>query len=138
MCRVSSSLRRSDGPLPSLRLPVDRLRFSCLAQALLSVVVVLILVLYVAIDFRRPLPPLPDYLGPDNYNGLSAIAVMPISLISATIFSEAMWQRCAPTTHHRLRAPCPLAKRGLMLCFDTPCFGSDKVISCGETAVRWL
>jgi hypothetical protein len=85
--------------------------------------VVLILVIYVAVDFRRPLPPLPDYLGPDNYNGLSAIAVMPISLISATIFSEAMWQRYAPTTHHRLRAPCPLANRGPMLCFDTPCFG---------------
>lgn len=62
---------------------------------------VLILVIYVAVDFRNPLPPVPHYLGPGNYNGLSSIAVMPISLISATIFSEAMWQRCWASANSR-------------------------------------
>ncbi|KAK9811347.1 hypothetical protein WJX72_002216 [[Myrmecia] bisecta] len=65
------------------------------AQAVLSVILLAVLFIFVAVTFRQPLPhPLPSYLGPSNYSGLSSIAVMPISLASSTVFSEAMWQRC--------------------------------------------
>ena len=65
----------------------------CPSQALTSVVVVAIIFIYACVTFRAPLGPLPSYMSWDNYYGLAAIAVMPISLISATLFSEAMWQR---------------------------------------------
>lgn len=63
-------------------------------QALASVIVVTIIFIYVWATFDAPLGPVPHYLGLSNYNGLASIAVMPISLVSSTIFSEAMWQRC--------------------------------------------
>lgn len=55
---------------------------------------ILILVIYVAVTYRVPLGPLPDYLQFNNQYGYAAVAVMPISLVSSTLFSEAMWQRC--------------------------------------------
>ena len=74
---------------------------TCTFQALVSVLVVLIIFIYVAVTFDGKLGSLPNNyldLGYDlsfsNYLGYAAIAVMPISLTSATIFSEAMWQRC--------------------------------------------
>ncbi len=58
-------------------------------QAAVSLLMAAILIIWTAVTFRQPLPrPLPDNLG-INYNGLSAIAVMPISLFSASVF------RCA-------------------------------------------
>ena len=63
------------------------------SQALTTVVVIIILFIYVCVTFREPLGPLPEPLAWNNYYGLAAIAVMPVSLISATLFSEALWQR---------------------------------------------
>ena len=58
----------------------------CNMQAGISLLMAAILVIWTAATFRRPLPrPLPDNLGV-NYSGLSSIAVMPISLFSASIF----------------------------------------------------
>jgi len=55
-------------------------------QAGVSLIMAAILIIWTAVTFRQPLPrPLPDNLG-INYNGLSAIAVMPISLFSASVF----------------------------------------------------
>ena len=55
-------------------------------QAGISLLMAAILVIWTAVTFRQPLPrPLPDNLGV-NYSGLSSIAVMPISLFSASIF----------------------------------------------------
>lgn len=49
-----------------------------------------ILIIWTGVTFRGPLPqPLPDNLA-INYEGLSSIAVMPISLFSASVF------RCRP------------------------------------------
>lgn len=59
--------------------------FMCM-QAALSLILAAILIIWTAVTFREPLPrPLPDNLG-INYNGLSSIAVMPISLFSASVF----------------------------------------------------
>ena len=58
-----------------------------------------ILIIWTAITFRQPLPrPLPDNLG-INYNGFSSIAVMPISLFSASVF------RCAFPKYNTQRSP---------------------------------
>ena len=55
-------------------------------QAAVSLLMAAILIIWTAVTFRQPLPrPLPDNLA-INYNGLSAIAVMPISLFSASVF----------------------------------------------------
>jgi SSS family solute:Na+ symporter len=77
-------------------------------QAIATILLVTILTIYVAVTFRAPLPkPLPNDpnfgynpwtgyvswpLGV-NDNGYSAIFSMPVSLIAATVFSEAMWQK---------------------------------------------
>jgi SSS family solute:Na+ symporter len=68
-------------------------------QGAFSVILVTLLSLYVAITFREPLPTpnfgggfVADLLGPNIY-GYSAIFVMPCSLMAATVFSEAIWQR---------------------------------------------
>lgn len=37
------------------------------------------------------------------HTGYASIAVLPISLASSTIFSEAMWQRCWATVDKRCR-----------------------------------
>ncbi|GJP42579.1 hypothetical protein CLOM_g2130 [Closterium sp. NIES-68] len=66
-------------------------------QAGISVVFVLTLFIFVCATFDAPLSPLPSEpvdLSWSNKYGLASIAVMPISLISSTLFSEAMWQRC--------------------------------------------
>lgn len=63
------------------------------AQAVVSIIILVIVTIYVAVEFRQPLPrDLPDNLGP-NFSGYSAIFTIPVSLISATVFSEAVWQR---------------------------------------------
>ncbi|CAI5519513.1 unnamed protein product [Closterium sp. Naga37s-1] len=64
----------------------------------ISVVFVLVLFIFVCATFDAPLGPLPSSpvdLTWSNELGLASIGVMPISLISSTLFSEAMWQRPA-------------------------------------------
>ncbi|KAI8800337.1 hypothetical protein BJ742DRAFT_841981, partial [Cladochytrium replicatum] len=62
-------------------------------QAVMTVILLVVIYIYVAVTFRpTELPPLNQTLGP-NYLGYAAIAVMPISLAAATVFSEAFWQR---------------------------------------------
>ena len=66
---------------------------------------VLVLFIFVAATFDEPLPrPLPANLRP-NFYGYSSIGVMPISLVCATIFSEAMWQRCWATATKKCAPP---------------------------------
>ena len=76
-------------------------------QAIVTIIFILILTIYVAVTFRVPLPPLPNNVdSPTEYEtgyisfplgvnrfGYSAIFSMPISLMAATVFSEAMWQK---------------------------------------------
>ncbi|GLC41104.1 hypothetical protein PLESTB_001792000 [Pleodorina starrii] len=65
------------------------------AQGIATALFIAILVIYTAATFRPEagLPkPLPEYLGP-NPAGYSAIYSMPCSLMAATVFSEAMWQK---------------------------------------------
>ena len=79
-------------------------------QAFASLAMVLVLFIFVCATFRAPLPrPLPVELRASNFAGLSSIAVMPISLVSATIYSEAMWQRCWATASRKC-ARCLLPK----------------------------
>ncbi|CAI5988363.1 unnamed protein product [Closterium sp. NIES-64] len=82
--------------LPSLLAPTT----SPQHQAGISVVFVLVLFIFVCATFDAPLGPLPSEpvdLTWSNEYGLASIAVMPISLISSTLFSEAMWQRRQPS-----------------------------------------
>ncbi|KAI9144516.1 hypothetical protein BKA69DRAFT_1025752 [Paraphysoderma sedebokerense] len=64
-------------------------------QGMFAVVLTIVLLIYVALDFRPPggLPQLPESLGPSNTFGQQSFFSLPISLIAATIFSEANWQR---------------------------------------------
>ncbi|GIL45946.1 hypothetical protein Vafri_3056 [Volvox africanus] len=64
------------------------------AQGILTAAFIVILVIYTIATFRPDsLPkPLPDYLGVTT-GGYSSIYSMPCSLIGATVFSEAMWQK---------------------------------------------
>ena len=78
-------------------------------QAFASLAMVAVLFIFVAATFRAPLPkPLTSDLSGLNFYGYSSIADMPISLFSATVFSEAMWQRCWATVDKRC-APLPLS-----------------------------
>lgn len=77
-------------------------------QAIATITFIAILTIYTAVTFRAPLPmPLPNDvnygynpwtgyvswpLGANKF-GYSAIFSMPCSLIAATVFSEAMWQK---------------------------------------------
>ncbi len=71
-------------------------------QAFASLAMVAVLFIFVAATFRAPLPkPLTSDLSGLNFYGYSSIADMPISLFSATVFSEAMWQRCWATVDKR-------------------------------------
>jgi|LauGreSBDMM110SN_4_FD.fasta_scaffold129634_1 hypothetical protein len=78
-----------------------------LPKAIVTIIFILILTIYVAVTFREPLPPLPnnvemttDYetgyvnfpLGVNKF-GYSAIFSMPVSLLAASVFSEAVWQK---------------------------------------------
>jgi Na+/proline symporter len=70
-------------------------------QAGCAISIIVILVIWVAATFKAPLPkPMPSYLAA-TYTGYASIAVLPISLASSTIFSEAMWQRCWATADKR-------------------------------------
>jgi Na+/proline symporter len=66
-------------------------------QGVNIVLFIAVLSCYIAATFRAPLPadfgPSAPYLGP-NFYGYSSIVAMPVSLMSATVFSEAFWQRC--------------------------------------------
>ncbi|KAG0300212.1 hypothetical protein BGZ98_009363 [Dissophora globulifera] len=64
------------------------------AQGLFGILLLVIMGIYVAVTYRpAELPtPLPEGLG-SNYWGWAAVCAMPISLVSATFFSEAPWQR---------------------------------------------
>ncbi|KAL7747845.1 hypothetical protein RI367_006780 [Sorochytrium milnesiophthora] len=62
-------------------------------QGITSVVLTLVLTLYLAISFRPSLSDFPtDTLGPTQAGWYNCFS-LPISLIAATIFSEANWQR---------------------------------------------
>jgi len=70
-------------------------------QAAAAISMLIVLVIFVSVTFKAPLPkPLPSYLAA-TYTGYASIAVMPISLASSTVFSEAMWQRCWATSTKR-------------------------------------
>ncbi len=66
------------------------------SQALLSMLIIFIVCIWLAVEFRRPLPgdfgALKESLD-TNFYGYSSIFSMPCSLMSATVFSEAVWQR---------------------------------------------
>eukprot|EP00899_Mesostigma_viride_P007857 jgi/Mesvir1/17072/Mv15260-RA.1 len=63
-------------------------------QAIASLLLLFILVLYVAITLPgEKLGKLPEYLEGTNEVGYSSMFVMPASLCAATIFSEMFWQR---------------------------------------------
>ena len=75
-------------------------------QAVASVLLILVLVIFVSVTFHAPLPtPLPTELGWSNYTGFASIAVMPISLTCASVFSEAIWQRCWAAESPRYGGP---------------------------------
>ena len=81
-------------------------------QAFASLAMVAVLFIFVAATFRAPLPkPLTSDLSGLNFYGYSSIADMPISLFSATVFSEAMWQRCWATVDKRCA---PLSPRWML------------------------
>ena len=85
-------------------------------QAFASLAMVAVLFIFVAATFRAPLPkPLTSDLSGLNFYGYSSIADMPISLFSATVFSEAMWQRCWATADKRCA---PVALRWMLGCAD--------------------
>ncbi len=59
-------------------------------QGIASVCFLAILTVYVAVTFRYPLQePLPAELGPNHY-GWSSLFAMPVSMATATVFSEVM------------------------------------------------
>lgn len=63
-------------------------------QGIFSILLLLVTMIYVAATFRLPdpLPPLPPTLDA-NYAGWSSIVTMGVSLIAASFFSDALWQR---------------------------------------------
>eukprot|EP00281_Chroomonas_sp_CCMP1168_P018380 CAMPEP_0206232428 /NCGR_PEP_ID=MMETSP0047_2-20121206/11407_1 /ASSEMBLY_ACC=CAM_ASM_000192 /TAXON_ID=195065 /ORGANISM="Chroomonas mesostigmatica_cf, Strain CCMP1168" /LENGTH=590 /DNA_ID=CAMNT_0053656157 /DNA_START=179 /DNA_END=1948 /DNA_ORIENTATION=+ len=66
------------------------------AQAIFSVIILLIISIYLCVEFRQPLPENfggNDALGAQFY-GYSSILTLPVSLVAATAFSEQVWQRC--------------------------------------------
>lgn len=83
------------------------------AQGFLSMVFLTVVSIYVGVTFDHKLPSLPDgtNCSPDRADscpmlapseaGYWALFVMPASLISATVFSEAMWQRVWASTDDR-------------------------------------
>ncbi|KAK9708961.1 hypothetical protein K7432_009341 [Basidiobolus ranarum] len=63
------------------------------AQAIFSLLFVVIMAIYIAVTFRVPLSSeLPPEIAP-NYYGYSSIIVMPISLSCASFYNEGFWQR---------------------------------------------
>eukprot|EP00798_Chlamydomonas_sp_ICE-L_P029076 gene29076-32284_t len=65
-------------------------------QAITIIILIMVLVIYVAVTFREYLPkPLPDAPFPlaPNTVGYGTLFSMPVSLMSATVFSEALWQK---------------------------------------------
>lgn len=94
-------------------------------QGFVSIIFVAVVVIYVAATFREPLPkPMPPALvagdpafGPSGERaGLGAIFAMPCSLIAATVFSEALWQRVWASTDRRsLRLAAGLGSLGVIL-----------------------
>jgi hypothetical protein len=63
------------------------------AQGIASVLLAIVLGVYVAVTYRTPIPqPLPEGLGVTEAGWL-AIFTLGVSLVSSTMFSEAVWQR---------------------------------------------
>lgn len=68
------------------------------AQGIMTAIFILILVIYTAATYRPDLPPLSNNVNGmwalgANAAGYGAIFSMPCSLMAATVFSEAMWQK---------------------------------------------
>ncbi|KAI9203347.1 uncharacterized protein BJ171DRAFT_460502 [Polychytrium aggregatum] len=62
-------------------------------QSITGTALLVILIIYVAISFRNPLPiPAPDVIQPTS-DGWAQLFVMPAAVFTGTIFSEATWQR---------------------------------------------
>lgn len=79
--------------------PIFLLRMQ--VQAACAISMILVLTIWVAVTFKAPLPkPMPSYLA-TPYVGYASIVTMPVSLMSSTVFSEAMWQRCWATVDKR-------------------------------------
>ncbi|KAF8065845.1 OCT4 [Scenedesmus sp. PABB004] len=75
------------------------------AQGVCALLLTVVLTIYVAVTYRTPIPsPLPDPLGP-TFAGYVAIFTLGASLVSSTMFSEAVWQRvwasATPAALHR-------------------------------------
>eukprot|EP00835_Amoeboradix_gromovi_P002655 NODE_155_length_16773_cov_0.488785.p3 type:complete len:468 gc:universal NODE_155_length_16773_cov_0.488785:14684-16087(+) len=68
--------------------------------AVLTMILLLTTLVYILVNFRPILPPLPASMG-INEAGLSSILTMPVSMISSTIFSESMWQRVEASENRR-------------------------------------
>lgn len=68
--------------------------FTDFVQSIFLLLLLLVMAIYVAINFRVSLPPgpLPDYLDV-NEMGLSSIMTMGVGLTSSILFSDAVWQR---------------------------------------------
>ncbi|KAI8928060.1 hypothetical protein BC831DRAFT_450236 [Entophlyctis helioformis] len=70
-------------------------------QALFSLVIVAVSAVYLGVSFKDvTLPPLPAYLGPTE-TGYYSLLTLGISLISATFFSDAIWQRVWASSSER-------------------------------------
>jgi solute:Na+ symporter, SSS family len=86
-------------------------------QGFASVVFAVAISVYIGINFKAPLPtPLTSALWGTNEWGYSAILTMPVSLMAATVFSEAMWQRCwASSTPRALYTGASIATVGVIV-----------------------
>jgi len=87
-------------------------------QGITSLALMLFVAIYMAATFRADLPPAnftSTIKGTTEY-GYSAIFVMPLSLTTATIFSEAMWQRAwAASSPSKLKAAAWIGATGICL-----------------------
>ncbi|KAJ9083820.1 hypothetical protein DSO57_1030958 [Entomophthora muscae] len=61
-------------------------------QGIVGTGLVCVLVATVALSFRPELGPLPEHLGATE-NGYTSIFILPVTLMAATVFTEAPWQR---------------------------------------------
>ena len=115
--------------MPAVSFKPKRVPVTLQVQAFASLAMVAVLFIFVAATFRAPLPkPLTSDLSGLNFYGYSSIADMPISLFSATVFSEAMWQRCWATVDKRCA---PLAVRWL------PGLSRHTDAGCLQSFVQW-
>eukprot|EP01025_Chloroclados_australasicus_P003530 TRINITY_DN1083_c1_g1_i7.p1 TRINITY_DN1083_c1_g1~~TRINITY_DN1083_c1_g1_i7.p1 ORF type:complete len:530 (-),score=37.94 TRINITY_DN1083_c1_g1_i7:2593-4182(-) len=70
-------------------------------QGIASIILVVFLIFYISITFRRSIPSdLPPELGATE-TGYSSLLAMPVALFTATVFSEAVWQRVWASENRR-------------------------------------